>query len=66
MSIPATVKIIRDYSTIIVDVKGDIALDGADVLGEEIKKITYMENVSDVVFDLTGVEIMTSSGIGKP
>lgn len=48
-----------------VAIKGNIDLKGGDRLGEKLQEITYMDNIDHVVFNMTEVSTITSSGIGK-
>ncbi|MBN2440068.1 MAG: STAS domain-containing protein [Spirochaetales bacterium] len=48
-----------------VTINGNIDLKGGEKLAEILHEITYMNNIDHVVFNMTEVNTITSSGIGK-
>jgi anti-anti-sigma factor len=48
-----------------VIIKGNIDLKGGDKLAEVLHEITFMKNIEHVVFNMSEVNTITSSGIGK-
>ncbi len=54
-----------DGSTVRVVIKGSIDIDGAPELSHRLSDVIGNEDITTAIFDLSDVQSITSSGIGK-
>ena len=59
------IDVVKNGQTVNVVIDGNIDTDGGQRLSVELQEIMEMDNVKNIVFDMTTVKTTTSSGIGK-